>query len=126
MSWCCGCRLHPVQLLIVGKRCALDERLQRRLAVAVLARVRALGVVALHPDVNIGLQFIERMVELPPEGARVELVLDRLVEALADPIGLWALDPGPGVLDVLQIQVERELVAFPVATVFRSADRSGF
>ena len=66
------------------------------------------------------------MVELSPEGARVELVLDRLVEALADSIGLRPFDSGAGVLDVLQIQVERELVAFPVATVFRSADRSGF
>jgi hypothetical protein len=75
---------------------------------------------AATPGIDVGLQLIERVVELSPEGARVELVLDRLVEALADAIGLRALNPGAGVLDVLNIQVECELVAFPVAAVFRS------
>lgn len=68
--------MHPIQLLIVRKRGALDERLQGRLAVAVLAGVRALGVVALHPGVDIGLQLVQRMVDLPPEGDGVRANLN--------------------------------------------------
>src|SRR5205823_12973569 len=37
------------------------------------------------------------------------------MEALADPVGLWALGLGAAVIDVLDRQVELVLVAFPAA-----------
>src|ERR1700687_3881465 len=86
---CCGhrpgCRLNPIQLLIVRQRRALDECLKRRLAITVLARVRAFCVVALHPRIDVSLQFVQRVIELASGCAGVELVLDGLVEAVAHP-----------------------------------------
>jgi len=68
--------------------------------------VRALAVVVRQPDIQIGLQFIQREVELAPERDLVELLQDRLVEALTDAIGLRMPDLCLGVLDVVQGQVE--------------------
>lgn len=45
-------------------------------------------VVHRDPRVKVRLQLLERAVDLLAEGDLVELVQDRLVEALADPIGL--------------------------------------
>ena len=81
-------------MFIVSERRALDERLQGRLAVALSAVVRALGIVPFHPFIDVRLKLLERVIELAPEGAGVELVLDRLMKALADPIRLRALGPG--------------------------------
>ena len=88
---------------------ALDEGLQRRLAVAVLPGVCALGVVTLHPGVDVLLQLVQRMGQLTAERARVKLVVDGLVEALADAVGLRTLRPGARVLDVLEIEIQRRL-----------------
>jgi hypothetical protein len=46
------------------QRRALDESLQWRFAVAVLARVRTFGVVPLHPYINVGLKFFQRVIQL--------------------------------------------------------------
>jgi hypothetical protein len=91
-------------MLIVRELRAVDERLQGRLAVAILAGVCPLGIVGLYPDVHVGLHFIERVVQLASEGAGVELVLDALMEALANPVGLGTAGLGARVLDVLQIE----------------------
>src|SRR5215210_7399569 len=99
------------------QRSAFDKGLQRRFAIAVLTRMRSLSVIALHPRVNVGLQLIERVIQLASECAGVELVLDGLVEAFANPVGLRALCSRAGVLDVLQVQVQRVFVRFPVATI---------
>jgi hypothetical protein len=45
-------------------------------------------IVVFQPVVQILLQLIEVTVELLPEGYLVELLQDRLVEALADAVGL--------------------------------------
>ena len=80
-------------MLIVGKRRALDERLQRRLAVAVLARVRVLGVV---PCIQASM-------------------------SVCNSSSVRALGPRSRVLDVLQVEVQRELVALAVAAVLAAA-----
>jgi hypothetical protein len=49
-----------IQLPIVCEFRALDECLHRRLAVAVFPGVRALGIVALHPDINVRLDLARR------------------------------------------------------------------
>ena len=108
-------------MLIVRECRALDERLQRRLAVTVLAGVCAFGVVGLHPGIYVALQLIERMVELAAKRAAIELVLDGLMEPLADAIGLRAPGLGPRVVDALQTEIERILVRFPVAAILATA-----
>lgn len=49
--------------------------------------------------VEIGLQLGDRAVDLLAECHPVELVEHRLVEALADAVGLWALGLGARVID---------------------------
>ena len=55
--------------------------------------MRAFTVVRVDPRVKIDLQLFHRRVDFLAEGESVELVQDRLVEALADPVGRgdWAL-----------------------------------
>lgn len=48
-------------------------------------------IVVFQPVVQILLQFVEAAIQLLPEGHLVELLQDRLVEALADAIGLRRL-----------------------------------
>ena len=51
-------------------------------------------IVLAHPSIEIGLQLIDRMIHLFAERDTVKLIEHRLVEALADPIGLRALGLG--------------------------------
>ena len=108
-------------MLVVRQRCALDERLQWRFAVAILSRVRSFGVVPLHPYVNVGMKFSQRVVLLTAKRARVELVLDGLMESFANPVRLRTPRLRPRMLDVLQVEVQRILVRFPVAAVLAPA-----
>jgi hypothetical protein len=69
----------------------VNEGLHRRLAKAVLAGMRALFIVVLHPGMYIGLQLFQRAIYLASEGGGIELILDRLMEALADAVGLGSV-----------------------------------
>ena len=71
-------------------------------------------IVLLHPFIEVGLQLLDAPVDLLAEGDAVELVEQRPVEALADPVRLRASCPGPGVVDVLDRQVEFVLVPITV------------
>jgi hypothetical protein len=51
--------------------------------------------------VQIGLQLLERVVNLHPEGDPIELVQQGLLEMLADPVRLRALRLRPCVVDIL-------------------------
>ena len=65
------------------------------------------GLVELaHPEVEVGLQVDDRLVELLAEGDAIELVEHGLVESLDDAVGLRALGLGWGVVDVLDRQIE--------------------
>jgi hypothetical protein len=88
---------------------------------AVFARVRTFGVVPLHPYVNVGLKFLQRVIQLTAKRARVELVLNGLMETLANPVRLRTPGLRPGVLDVLQIEIQRILVRLPVAAILAAA-----
>lgn len=46
-------------------------------------------IVRVAPRVKIDLQFFHRRVDLLAEGNLIKLVQDCLVEAFADPVGLW-------------------------------------
>ena len=64
------------------------ERLHRRSPAAHLALMGSFIIVVFQPGVQILLQFFQTAIEFLPERHLVELLQDRLVETLADPIGL--------------------------------------
>ena len=66
-----------------------------------------------HPEVEVGLEVLDRPVELLAEGDAIELVEHGLVEALDDAVGLRALGLGSGMVDVLDREIE--LVFWPQA-----------
>lgn len=76
-------RLFPTNLFAVFKR-----RL-RRSATTHFSLVRTIMIVRVAPRVKIDLQFFHRRVDLLAEGNLIKLVQDCLVEAFADPVGLW-------------------------------------
>jgi hypothetical protein len=63
--------------------------------------VFALGIVGGQPLVEVGLQLVDRPVDLLAKRNLVELLENRLVEALADPIRLRSLRLGLRVIDAL-------------------------
>ena len=80
-----------------------------------LSRVGALLIVRTHPLIYIGLQLIQRGVQLAPEGTGIKLILDGLMKPLADAIGLWTLCLGSRVVNPFEIQVQRKLMVLAVA-----------
>ena len=59
-----------------------------------------------QPSVEIGLQFVDRPVELLAEGDAVELVQHGFVEALDNAIGLGTFGFGARVVDVLDGEIK--------------------
>ena len=72
-------------------------------------------VVLDQPAIQIGLQLVERAIDLFAERDAVELVEQRAMETLADAIGLRALGFRSAVIDILDREIELVLVAFPTA-----------
>jgi hypothetical protein len=68
-----------------------------------------------EPGIEIGVQLLNRPVDLFAERDAVELVEQGAMEALADSVGLRAFSLGPGVVDVLDREVELVFMAFPAA-----------
>jgi hypothetical protein len=61
-------------------------------------------IVLYQPSIEIGLQLVDRAIDLLAERDAVELVKQRAMEAFTDAVGLRALCLGPGVIDVLDGQ----------------------
>jgi hypothetical protein len=78
-------------------------------------------IVFLHPLIEVGLQLFDAPVDLLAEGDAVELVEQRLVEALTDPVILRAACLGAGVVDVFDRQLEFVLVPIMGAAEFCAA-----
>src|SRR3984893_12197063 len=76
-------------------RTGVKESLHRRLAKTPASLMWPFLVVAPDPFIKIGLQGLDRSVELLAERDTVELVEDGLVKALDNAIRLWALRLGP-------------------------------
>ena len=72
-------------------------------------------IVVDQPGVEVGLQLVDRVVDLLAEGNPVELVEDGAMEALANAIGLRALGLGAAVVDVLNGEIELVFVALGAA-----------
>ena len=78
-------------------------------------------VVLGDPRIKVGLQLVDRAVDLFAERHSVELVEDGAMEALANAIGLRALGLGAGVVDVLNGEIELVFMALvPQNSVPRS------
>ena len=75
----------------------------------------ALFVVLDEPEIEIGLQLVDRQIDLLAERNPVELVQDSAVEALANGVGLRALGLGTAVIDVLDREIELVFVALAAA-----------
>ena len=58
------------------------------------------------PQIEIGLQLVERTIHLFAERDTIELIEHGLVEALTDAVGLRALGLSARVIDVLARKVE--------------------
>ena len=80
-----------VDQLLPGHRQAVKEGLHGCLAVAPTTLVGADLIVVAEPLVHVGLQLGQTAIKLLAKGNPVELIQHGLVEALADPIRLWAL-----------------------------------
>ena len=79
--------------------------------------MRPLFIVLADPQIEIGLQFVDRTIHLLAERDTIELVEHRLVKALADSVGLRALGLSPRVIDVLDSKVELVFVSLWVAAI---------
>jgi hypothetical protein len=77
-------------------------------------------IVVYEPLIEFCLEFFVVAVDALSEGHPVELILDSLVETLADAVGLRVLYPGAGMVDVLQAQ--EQLVGIPRSGVKSSRD----
>ena len=83
--------------------------------------MRALVVVVMQPFIQIGLQRVDAVIEFLAERDLVELLQDRLVEPLADAVGLGRLHLSLCVIDVVDRQEELEVVFVNAATIFGAA-----
>jgi len=77
-------------------------------------------IVACDPFIEIVLQIRDRGVEFFAERHTIELVEDRLVEALTDTIRLRALGLGSGMINVFYGKIELVFVMLGIATIFGS------
>src|SRR5262245_37648822 len=78
-------------------------------------------IVFAHPQIEVGLQLLDRTIHLLAERNTVEFVEHGLVEALADAVGLWALGLGSRMIDVLDRKIELILVPLGIAAVLAAA-----
>ena len=76
-----------------------------------------LRIIQEYPIIHIDLQLFQTVVDLAPEGAGIELILDRLMKPFTDAIGLRAPGFGAYVFDVFQVKIQGKLVALTIATV---------
>ena len=107
--------------LVLGDRYGVKEGLHRGFPIAPAALMGSCLVVLCHPSVEIGLQLIDRHIDPLAEGNAIELIEHCFVEALANAVGLRAPRFGPGMVDILDRQVQLVLVVLGVATIFGAA-----
>jgi len=87
------------------------KRLYRCFPIAPSSVVGSLFIVLPQPDLQIRLQPLQTLVKVLAKCHPVELVQNRFVEPLADPVGLRTFGLGPGVVDILHCQIQLILMA---------------
>jgi hypothetical protein len=102
---------------LLRHRLCIKEGLHRRLAKAPSSLMWPLLIIYLNPTIEIGLQLFNGTVHLFAERDTVKFVEHGFVEALTDTVGLRALGLCPGVINILDREVELILVPLRVAAV---------
>ena len=69
----------------------------------------AVRVVSIHILIQIDLQDLKVRIDLLPKSDPVELIEDRLMNPLTDPIGLGALGLGFCMLNVVELKITRAI-----------------
>jgi hypothetical protein len=78
-------------------------------------------IVLVDPQIEMGLQLVDRTIHLFAERDTIELVEHGFVEALADAVGLRALGLGARVIDVLDRKLKLVFASLRVATILAAA-----
>src|ERR1700730_14038583 len=97
-------------VFVPRNRTGVKESLHRRLAKTPASLMWPFLVVAPDPFIKIGLQGLDRSVELLADRDTVELVEDGLVKALDNAIRLWALRLGPRMVNVFHREIRLVVV----------------
>ena len=67
--------------------------------------MRSVHIVILYPGVQVGLEFIQRVIHFSPEGNLVKLVQDGFMEAFANAVCLRMSRLGLGMLYAVYAQI---------------------
>ena len=78
-------------------------------------------IVLVDPQIEIGLQLVDRTIHFFAERDTIEFVEHGFVEALADAVGLRALGLGARVIDVLDRKVKLIFVSLRVTAILAAA-----
>lgn len=112
------CSVHE---LFLPDLLALDHGLERRSAATHFALMSSFGIVVAQPFTQIDLQFRNGLIDLLAECDLVKLLQGRLVEPLADTVGLPRLHLRLLVVDVIDCQESLEVVRIDAPAIFRPA-----
>src|SRR5215471_12835322 len=94
---------------------ATAPHLDSTLAEAPAALMGSLLIIFGDPSIKVGLQLVDRVVDLLAERDPVKLVQDSAMEALADSVRLRALGLCAAVIDVLNREIELVFMALGAA-----------
>ena len=81
-------------------------------------------IVLVDPQIEIGLQLVDRTIHFFAERDTIELIEHGFVEALTDAVDLRALGLGARVINVLDRKIEFVFVSFGGCRNTRCRDRS--
>jgi hypothetical protein len=109
------------EYFLLRQRHTVHERLHRGLAITPAALMRALLVVVLRPRIEIGLQLLQRLIDLLPKPDPIALIYHGLMEPLADPVRVRMPGLRARVIDVLHGQVQFILMPLGCAAVLGPA-----
>src|SRR5947209_18927786 len=73
------------------------------------------------PEIEVRLEFADAAVDLLSERHAIELVEQRFVEPLADPVRLWPFGPRSRMVHILDRQIELIFVPFGIAAILGAA-----
>ena len=74
-----------------------------------------------QPPVQVSLQVLEPMIQLLAERHTVKLILDGAMKTLANAVGLRVISFCPGVLNVVNGQVELVIMSLRLSTILGSS-----
>ena len=116
-------RLDWVQVFLVPNQFPTEQGFHRRPAVAHFTLVGSFIIVINEPIVQVFLQGADIRIQFFTESHLIKLLQNRLVEAFADAVGLGRHGLCPGVVDVIDGQVELVIVLIHLAAILGATVR---